>query len=76
MIKDSSKETIDIARKRIEVMLNIKGTIPVDVFHRKLGVIMTDCCGISRNVSTLQFGLREIKDLEQQFYLNPALPQD
>ncbi|MBC7568251.1 MAG: fumarate reductase/succinate dehydrogenase flavoprotein subunit [Spirosoma sp.] len=54
----------------IEKMLAIKGTKPVDDFHRELGLIMWDYCGMSRTAEGLTKARGLIKDLKAEFWSN------
>ena len=62
------------ALKKLSFFINNKGSKPVDYFHKKLGRIMWDKCGMSRNKSGLQNALSEIKKLKKDFYKNVFVP--
>ncbi len=49
-------------------MLSINGTRTVDHFHRELGKIMWDYCGMARNKIGLEKALSEIPALREEFY--------
>ncbi|HTS30513.1 MAG TPA: fumarate reductase/succinate dehydrogenase flavoprotein subunit [Bryobacteraceae bacterium] len=49
-------------------LLEIKGTRSVDSFHRELGKLMWDYCGMSRNAEGLQHALAKIPELREQFW--------
>jgi succinate dehydrogenase / fumarate reductase flavoprotein subunit len=55
-------------RARNERLLSIGGTKPVDHFHRELGHIMWDNCGMARSAESLQKALAEIPALKEEFY--------
>lgn len=55
-------------KENIEKLLSIKGSQSVDSFHRKLGKIMWDKCGMSRNETGLKEAIEEIKVLRQEFW--------
>lgn len=55
-------------RKVIQKLLSIKGSHPVDYFHRTLGATLWDCCGISRSRESLNRGIEQIRDLREQFW--------
>ncbi|HWM94090.1 MAG TPA: fumarate reductase/succinate dehydrogenase flavoprotein subunit [Thermoanaerobaculia bacterium] len=57
-------------RDRIEKMLAIKGERTADSFHRQLGRIMWDYCGIARNAQGLTKALQLIPELRQEFWSN------
>ena len=53
---------------RIEKLLSIQGSQSVDSFHRKLGKIMWNKCGMSRNEQGLKEAIEEIKSLREEFW--------
>lgn len=55
-------------RKQIEVLLNIKGSKTVDYFHKTLGKLLYDYCGLARNEKGLRYAIGEIKKLKQEFF--------
>ncbi len=55
---------------QVDKMLAIKGTKPVDDFHRELGLIMWDYCGMSRTAEGLTKARGLIKDLKAEFWSN------
>jgi succinate dehydrogenase / fumarate reductase flavoprotein subunit len=55
-------------------MLDIKGTRTVDSFHRELGRIMWDKCGMARNAAGLQQALELIPALREEFWHDVNVP--
>jgi succinate dehydrogenase / fumarate reductase, flavoprotein subunit len=55
-------------RDRINRLLGVKGTRTVDHFHRELGKIMWEYCGMARNAAGLEKALSEIPALREEFY--------
>jgi len=55
-------------RKRLEALLNIKGTKSVDHFHKRLGKIMWEYVGMARNETGLKKAIEEIKKLRAEFH--------
>ncbi|MFB3139461.1 MAG: fumarate reductase/succinate dehydrogenase flavoprotein subunit [Phycisphaerales bacterium] len=53
---------------KIGRLLGIGGTRSVDHFHRRLGHIMIDYCGMSRSKEGLEKGLAEIAALTEEFW--------
>ncbi|MEJ8801739.1 fumarate reductase/succinate dehydrogenase flavoprotein subunit [Pontibacter sp. H249] len=49
-------------------LLGINGTRTVDDFHKALGQIMWDYCGMARNAEGLQFAKQEIRKLRDEFW--------
>jgi succinate dehydrogenase / fumarate reductase, flavoprotein subunit len=57
----------DEVRSRIDHWLSIKGTRSVDWFHKELGKIMWDYCGMARTKAGLEKALSEIPALREEF---------
>ncbi|MGG7467733.1 fumarate reductase/succinate dehydrogenase flavoprotein subunit [Chryseobacterium arthrosphaerae] len=55
-------------KNQIQGLINIKGTKTVDYFHKSLGKLLYDYCGLARNKDGLQYAIREIRKLKQEFY--------
>lgn len=54
--------------ERLNRLLSINGTTTPDKFHRQLGQLIWDNCGMSRTSSNLQQALKDVPDLKAQFY--------
>ncbi|MCL4282623.1 MAG: fumarate reductase/succinate dehydrogenase flavoprotein subunit [Flavobacteriales bacterium] len=61
-------------RGRIDQLMNIKGTEPVDHFHRRLGKVMWDKCGMARNDKGLREAIEEIRKIREDFWKNVRVP--
>jgi len=61
-------------RKQIDSLLNNKGTEPVDHYHRRLGKVMWDKCGMARNEKGLKEAIAEIQQIRKEFYANARVP--
>ena len=61
-------------RLRIDRFINSMGTKPVDYYHRKLGLIMWNKCGMARNAEDLKTAIQEVRALREEFYLNVLVP--
>ncbi|GCD79095.1 fumarate reductase/succinate dehydrogenase flavoprotein subunit [Schleiferia thermophila] len=61
-------------RDRIAHFLGNNGKTSVDTFHRELGKIMWDKCGMSRNAQGLQEAIREIQALREEFWKDVKVP--
>ncbi len=59
---------------RIKRLLNTKGTRTVDMFHRELGKIMWDYCGMARNEAGLKHALEVIPELRERFWREVKVP--
>tara|TARA_Y100001970_G_scaffold279219_1_gene386150 strand:- start:1456 stop:3462 length:2007 start_codon:yes stop_codon:yes gene_type:complete len=54
--------------KRIKSLLSIRGTKTVDEFHRELGLLMWDKCGMSRNEEGLKEAIKRIPEIRKRFW--------
>jgi succinate dehydrogenase / fumarate reductase flavoprotein subunit len=61
-------------KAQLDAFVKNQGTHTVDYFHKKLGKIMWDKCGMSRNVKDLKEAITEIKALREEFYKNVKVP--
>tara|TARA_B100000902_G_C27091089_1_gene803871 strand:+ start:22 stop:699 length:678 start_codon:yes stop_codon:yes gene_type:complete len=68
------KAAEDGVRNQIEQLINSNGTKSVDYYHKKLGKIMWNKCGMSRNAKGLKEAIAEIKELRDDFYKNVNVP--
>src|SRR6478735_7086983 len=57
-------------RDRVRKLLSINGTRSVDSFHRELGKLMWDKCGMARTKAGLQEALKRIPELRAEFWKN------
>jgi succinate dehydrogenase / fumarate reductase flavoprotein subunit len=64
------KETMVEARNRIERILGVSGKRTVNDFHRQLGQIVWDHCGMARSASGLNTALGQIRSLRDEFWHN------
>jgi succinate dehydrogenase / fumarate reductase flavoprotein subunit len=53
---------------RVDQLLAVKGTRSVDHYHRELGKIVWDYCGMSRNKAGLEKALAEIPALREEYW--------
>ncbi|MDB9883127.1 fumarate reductase/succinate dehydrogenase flavoprotein subunit [Bacteroidia bacterium] len=60
--------------KNMEFFVNNKGTNSVDYYHKKLGNIMWEKCGMSRNEKGLNEAIDEIAALREDFWKNVSVP--
>ncbi len=63
-------------KKRLETLLNIKGTKSVDHFHKRLGKIMWENIGMARSEEGLKKAIDEIKALREEFHKDVRIPGD
>jgi succinate dehydrogenase / fumarate reductase flavoprotein subunit len=67
-------ETERQVRERIETLKNINGKQTVESFHKRLGKIMWDKCGMARNAKGLQEAISEIQQLKKEFWSDLKVP--
>lgn len=63
-------------RQQIDQFINNKGSKPVDYFHKRLGKIMWNKCGMARNEKDLKEAIEEISALRKEFYKEVLVPGD
>ena len=61
-------------RERLQRFFDIGGKQSVESFHRRLGHIMWEKCGMSRNAEGLKQGIAEIQALRKEFYEDVFVP--
>jgi len=74
----TSHEAFEAAEKevsdRINTLMNIKGKQSVESFHKRLGKIMWEKCGMARNAQGLQEAIQEIRALRREFWSDVRIP--
>lgn len=76
-IPTDSKEFDDAEQKvkgDIDKLINNQGTKSVDHFHKRLGKIMWNKCGMARNEKDLKEAIQEIAELRVEFYKDVFVP--
>jgi succinate dehydrogenase / fumarate reductase flavoprotein subunit len=68
------KKTEEEVRARVEKLLAVKGNVPVDEFHRQLGLIIWDECGMARSEKGLKKAIADIRALRERFWKEVAIP--
>jgi succinate dehydrogenase / fumarate reductase flavoprotein subunit len=63
-------------RARTETLLAINGKRSVDSFHRELGLLLWDKCGMARNAAGLRDALGRIPSLREEFWRDVRVPGD
>nr|BFD61342.1 fumarate reductase/succinate dehydrogenase flavoprotein subunit [Bdellovibrio sp. HM001] len=61
-------------KEEINKMMNIKGSRTVDSFHKELGHVMWEYCGMGRNEAGLKKALQEIPKIREEFWNNVRIP--
>jgi len=76
-ISTDTKEFEDAENKvksEIDHLVNNNGTKPVDYFHKRLGKIMWNKCGMARNEKELKEAIEEISALRAEFWKDVIIP--
>ncbi len=63
-------EADDAAKKRLDKLIGLNGKRTVDDFHKELGRLLWDNCGMARNAEGLQRALAKIPELREEFWQN------
>lgn len=69
---EAEKEVAD----RLNRLMNIKGKQTVESFHKRLGRIIWDKCGMARSEQGLKQALEELKQLKAEFWSDVRIPGD
>jgi succinate dehydrogenase / fumarate reductase flavoprotein subunit len=69
--EEAEKEVSD---RIINHLMNIKGKQSVESFHKRLGKIMWDKCGMARNKEGLKKPLQKIQALKKEFWSDVRIP--
>lgn len=74
----TTHEAFEEAENKVKEQINkffaIKGTKSVDHFHKRLGKIMWDKCGMARNEAGLKQAITEIQQLQKEFWSDVRVP--
>ncbi len=76
-ISTSSKEFDEAennVQNTLDKLINNNGTHSVDYFHKKLGHIMWNKCGMARNAQHLTEAIAEIRELREEFWRDVRVP--
>uniref|UniRef100_UPI0030DDA1FE FAD-binding protein n=1 Tax=uncultured Winogradskyella sp. TaxID=395353 RepID=UPI0030DDA1FE len=76
-ISTETKEFDEVEKEvkdKIEFFINNKGTKTVDHFHKRLGKVMWDKVGMSRNEKDLKEAMAEIKAIREEFWKDVMVP--
>ena len=61
-------EAVEAVRGRVDKLLSVRGTRTVDSFHKELGHIMWDYCGMERSEEGLRKAITRIRELRTEFW--------
>ena len=68
------EEAEKAVNERIQRLMNIKGKQTVESFHKRLGKIMWNKCGMARNAEGLKSAIEEIRLLKAEFWTDLIVP--
>ncbi|XDD48878.1 fumarate reductase/succinate dehydrogenase flavoprotein subunit [Leptospira sp. WS92.C1] len=69
-----AKKALSDAEETTKKFLSIKGKRTVDSFHRELGKLMWDKCGMARNDKGLKEAIAKIPQIREEFWQNVNVP--
>ncbi|WP_158843299.1 fumarate reductase/succinate dehydrogenase flavoprotein subunit [Saccharothrix deserti] len=67
-------DTVSEVRGRVKTLLAVNGDRTVESFHRELGRLMWDECGMERNEAGLRKALERIPELREEFWQRVKVP--
>ena len=67
------EQALKEAKAHVQRLIDIKGTRPVDSFHRELGLIIWDYCGMARSAEGLTEAIGKIQKLRKEFWCDLKL---
>jgi len=70
---DAFKDSSHQVKQRIDTLLSIKGKRTVNDFHKELGHVMWEKCGMARNETGLKEALTHISKIRDEFWQNVAI---
>jgi succinate dehydrogenase / fumarate reductase flavoprotein subunit len=71
---DACRATVADVEERTEKLLSVQGSRSVDSFHRELGLLMLDRCGMSRTAQGLTDAIGKIADLREAYWNDVKVP--
>ena len=67
-------EAENAARERMNRFLNVKGKTSVEEFHKRLGKVMWEYCGMARTAAGLTKAKGLLKELREEFWRDVRVP--
>jgi succinate dehydrogenase / fumarate reductase flavoprotein subunit len=67
-------EAEKMVKDRQDALINVKGNQSVESFHRRLGLIIWDYCGMSRTEEGLKKAIGLVRELREEFYRDVFIP--
>ena len=71
---EAAVETRKVVEDRLQRLMAVNGTRPISSFHRELGKLMWDKCGMGRTAAGLTEALARIPKLREEFWKDVRVP--
>ncbi len=71
---EAFEQTEKAVADRINTLINIKGKQTVESFHKRLGKIIWEYCGMSRSAAGLTHAIAEVQALKKEFWSDVRIP--
>ncbi len=71
---EAFEQTEKAVADRINKLMNIKGKQTVESFHKRLGKIIWEYCGMSRSAAGLTHAIAEVQALKKEFWSDVRIP--
>jgi succinate dehydrogenase / fumarate reductase flavoprotein subunit len=71
---DAFQQAESAVKERVSRLMKAKGNKSADEFHRELGKLMWDYCGMARNEEGLKTAIQKIRTLREEFWQNLRVP--
>ena len=70
------KAAEDVVRARLDRLVGVRGKTSVDTFHKELGHVMWEDCGMARSKASLEAALAKIPDIRERFWTDVSILGD
>ena len=64
------KQAVEEVKERVNRLLSIKGTRTVDSFHKEIGKLLWDECGMARSKEGLEMAIKKFDQIREEFWSN------
>ncbi|MGD9253567.1 MAG: fumarate reductase/succinate dehydrogenase flavoprotein subunit [Holophagae bacterium] len=71
---EDCRSVVSEVQDRTDKLLSVRGSRTVDSFHRELGLLMLDQCGMSRTAEGLTESIEKIRALREEYWNNVTVP--
>lgn len=68
------KESVEMVKETTGKLLSIRGSKTIDDFHRELGLVLWNHCGMARNDTGLTEALQRIPEIREEFWRKVIVP--